>query len=373
MKKLNAIPLAAMTLLAGTAQAQTSVTMYGVVDVAVRHSTHQGPTGDDSLTSVSSGGSAPSRLGWNISEDLGGGLKAIANMEHRFQADSGIIDAPGTVFFQQSWVGLQNDTWGRVTLGRQYNVMFDVTAQTFVSFKPISPLLNSFKPEGAMVLGARNDNQVKYALNLGPVTLEAQYSAGEGPFSSTTGRSVGGMAKYASGPIALGAGYIERKDDAGRKAQGYVAGAAYQQGPLYLNAFYARNSFDDGLNTALLLIGTGIDNIVAGSSPGQIPTRVDNRSMWSLGGTYALTTALTLGAQYWHIDQEYHTPGALDAKGDFAALLADYAFSKRTSVYAALEYTHLDDLQLTNLKVTPAAPNGATNRTAYMVGIRHRF
>ena len=123
----------------------------------------------------------------------------------------------------------------------------------------------------------------------------------------------------------------------------------------------------------LLLVGTGIDNIVAGSRPGQSPTRVDNRSMWSLGGTYSFTTALTLGAQYWHIDQQYHTPGAPDAKGDFSALLADYALSKRTSVYAALEYTHLDDLQLTNSKVTPAVPNGATNRTAYMVGIRHRF
>ena len=80
-----------------------------------------------------------------------------------------------------------------------------------------------------------------------------------------------------------------------------------------------------------------------------------------------------LGAQYWHIDQTYHTPGTPDGKGDFYALLADYALSKRTDVYAAVEYSKLDELQLTNMMASPAAPNGETNRTAYMVGIRHRF
>lgn len=373
MTRISAIALASTTLLTGAVQAQTSVTMYGIVDLAVRRSNHQGPTGDDNLTSMISGGVAPSRLGWNISEDLGGGLKAIANMEHRFQADSGIVDPPGNVFFQQSWVGVQSDTWGRVTLGRQFNVLTDAVATNFSSFKTIGPFLNSFKPEIALSLGVRNDNQAKYALNLGGFTFEAQWSADEPGFSTTLGKSMGGMAKYAFGPVSVAGGYLQREDDAGRDAKGYVVGAGYQSGPLYLNASYARNTFDDGLNTALLLVGTGADNAIAGSRPDQLATRVDYRSMWSLGGTYLLTTALNLGVQYWRIDQSYHTPGAPDGKGDFYALLADYALSKRTSVYAAVEYSKLDELQLTNMMASPAAPNGETNRTAYMVGIRHRF
>src|SRR5215510_6380715 len=112
MKRQHAVAIAVMTLLAGAAQAQSSVTMYGVVDLAVRRSNHQGPAGDDSLTSMMSGGVTPSRLGWNIAEDLGGGLRALANFEHRFQADSGIVDPPGTVFWQQSWVGIDTGSFG---------------------------------------------------------------------------------------------------------------------------------------------------------------------------------------------------------------------------------------------------------------------
>jgi predicted porin len=363
-----------MLLCAGSAHAQTSVNMYGVVDLAVRRSNHQGATGDDSLTTMTSGGIAPTRLGWNIAEDLGGGLRALANIEHRFQADSGIVDPPGTVFFQQSWLGIDSISLGRMTLGRQYNVLFDASSSTFASFKTIGPFLNSYKPEMALALGARNDNQVKYALNLGCFSFEAQWSPQDsGPFSTTSGRSWGGMAKYAAGPFGAAGAYLERKDDAGRKAKAYVLGGAYQSGPLYLNASVARNDFDDGLNTALLLVGSGVDNAVAGSRPGQLPTRVKERILWTLGGTYSFTPAVTLGAQYWRMAQSFHTPGAADGKGDFYALLADYALSKRTDAYAGVEYTSLEDMQLTNQPATPAAPNGEISRTAFMVGIRHRF
>ena len=123
-----------------------------------------------------------------------------------------------------------------------------------------------------MVLGARNDNQLKYALNIGPVTLEAQYSPSEGgPFSTTLGRSIGGMAKYAAGPIGVSGAYLSRKDDAGREGEAYVAGVGYQSGPLYLNASYARSTFDDGLNTALLLVGLGVDNAITGASAAGFP------------------------------------------------------------------------------------------------------
>ena len=375
MKKQTAVALAVLALTACAAQAQSSVTMYGVVDLAVRYSNHHGPTGDDALTTVTSGGVAESRLGWNISEDLGAGLKAIANLEHRLQADTGAASAGP--FFQQSWVGLQGDSFGRVTLGRQFNVLVDMTTTTFSSFKTVGPYLNSYKPEIALALGVRNDNQIKYALNLGGFTAEAQWSPdeGSGPSAATPalGKSWGAMAKYSFGSFAAGAGYLERKDAAGLKAEAYVVGGAYQAGPLYLNLSYGRNNFDDGMNTGLFLVGSGFDNAVAGVRPGQVPNDVKDRSMWSIGGTYELMTGLVLGAQYWKADQSYHTAGVSDGSGDFFALLADYSFSKRTAVYAAVEYTSLNDLQLTNMRVSPAAPNGADNRTALMVGIRHRF
>jgi predicted porin len=77
------------------------------------------------------GGMSQSRLGINTVEDLGGGMKALVNLEHRLLPDNGT--QPAAQFWQQSWVGLQTG-FGRVTLGRQYNVLFDVVTSTYASY-----------------------------------------------------------------------------------------------------------------------------------------------------------------------------------------------------------------------------------------------
>ncbi|OUM02456.1 porin [Variovorax sp. JS1663] len=361
---------AVLAALAFTTHAQSSVTLYGVVDLGMRISDSQGPGGAYTVKSVMSGGLAPSRWGLNVVEDLGGGLKAIANLDRRFQADTGVGD-PGPDF-QQSWVGLQSASWGRVTLGRQYNVLFDVTASTFGAFMPVGPFLNAYKPDVALALGVRNDNQVKYQLVANGWTLALQASAGEGaPFSTTMGKSRGGMLKYSDGPIGVGGGYLERRDNADRKAQASLLGAAYTKGPLYLNVALASARFDDGLNTALLMVGTGVENTIAPARPGQLANRVRQRDMWSVGGTYEVAPAFFVGAQYWSIRQSFHTPGAPEGRGRFLALLVDYFLSRRTDLYASVDRTTLTHLQLTS---SPSGvPNGATRRTAWMVGMRHRF
>jgi predicted porin len=374
---------AAMLCLAGGAQAQatsnsgtsggsssSSVTLYGLLDMSVRLSNAQGATGKDTAKMVSSGGLSPSRWGISIVEDLGDGLFAIGNLDSRFQVDTGTPD-PGA-YFQQSWVGLQSKTWGRVTMGRQYNVLFDVTVNTFAPFLTVGPFLNAYKPEVALALGVRNDNQIKYQVTKDTFTLALQASAGEGqPFGTTTGKSLGGTLRYSSNGLGAGAGYLEREDTAKRKAKAMLLGAAYTTGPWYVNAQWASDRFDDGLNTAVLLVGSGLENVIAPARPGQLMTRARKRDLWSMGGTYLVSPFLTVGAQYWSIKQSFHTPGAPDGKAQFAALLVDYLLSKRTDLYATIERTHVDDLQLTN--TTTATPNGATGRTTLMAGVRHRF
>jgi predicted porin len=218
----------------------------------------------------------------------------------------------------------------------------------------------------------RNDNQIKYAIVSGGFMAELQYSLGEGvPSTTWTGKSWGAMARYAVGGLALGGAVLERRDDADRKANGYTLGAGYTSGKLYLNAAWARNSFDDGVNTALLLVGSGIENSIAPARPGQSPLHVDKRDMWSFGGMYEVLPALQVGAQYWGVHQRYHTAGVVDGKARFLALLADYGLSKRTDIYATIDHTSVTDMQLTS---TPTgAPNGADSRTSVMLGIRHRF
>ena len=368
-------PLAVLALLACVVStpvlAQSSVTLYGLIDLGLRTSNHHGAGGHNSFSTMKSGGSTPTRLGFRTVEDLGNGWKAISTLETRFQATSGVPDSPVN-YFQQSFMGLQHGRYGTLVFGRNYNVIFDLQATTFSAFKTQGPYLNSFKPEAGMLLGARSDQQLKYTLNMGGLTVAAQYAFGHTAFSPTSGQSLGGTAKYSWGGLAAGVGYLQRKDDDARKAKAYLAGVGYHAGPLYLNASFLRNTFDDGLNSGLMLVGLGLDNTIVGAHPGQGGTRVAHRNLWTVGGAYQFSPALSLGVQYSRINQSFHS-GAPRAKADFFAVQGMYALSKLTELYSAVEYTRVKDMQLTNHLVTPPSPNGATNRRTLMVGMRHRF
>ena len=109
MKK--ALFLAVGAALASPAFAQSSVQLYGIVDLAYRHTNNEG-TADSgshkgSLTRMIGGGMSQSRIGINVTEDIGNGLKAIANLEQRINAQDGSVSGPPaspTSGWQQSWV-----------------------------------------------------------------------------------------------------------------------------------------------------------------------------------------------------------------------------------------------------------------------------
>ncbi|MBS0474974.1 MAG: porin, partial [Proteobacteria bacterium] len=116
------VVLAALALCgAGGATAQSAgtskVELWGVVDMAVRHTNNEG-VGKDGLTKMIGGGMSQSRWGINVEEDLGGGSKALAYLESRFDADAGNA-AVGVPYFQLSYLGLQGP-YGRLTAGRQW-------------------------------------------------------------------------------------------------------------------------------------------------------------------------------------------------------------------------------------------------------------
>ena len=369
MKK-SLLALAVLGAFAGTASAQSSVTIYGIVDAAVRYSTNAGATAatnGESIVALVPGGMSQSRLGFNINEDLGGGLRAIANMEHRFNSDNGNTSAAD--FWRQSWVGLQSSSFGRVTMGRQYNVLFDAYTGTYSSFK-YSPYIEAFKPEVGYSLGARNDNMIKYAITAGGFTGEAQVSAGEGNATTVgaNGKSWGGMLKYAAGPFAAAGAYMELEDTATKVVKAFTIGGAFTSGPLYVNLSYGANDFETGFNPTLnvQLLGSvaGALSIAGQASP--LAGAASKREMISTGLTYQVTPGLNLGGQYWHFTQDgLLAGGAADGKGDAFAFVADYAFSKRTDAYVEVDHTKLGD------KLRFA--NGAEDRTNFMVGVRHRF
>src|SRR5450830_737338 len=117
MKK-SLIALSVLAAISGVAQAQSSVTIYGVVDMAFQAESKAGVK----KYAIDSGEQAGSRLGFKGTEDLGGGLKAIFDIEAGILGDSGASQG-GLTFGRQSWVGLTGD-FGTVKAGRQYTPQF---------------------------------------------------------------------------------------------------------------------------------------------------------------------------------------------------------------------------------------------------------
>ena len=382
MKKIalkKVFALGAIAMASGFACAQTSsVQLYGIVDAAVRHTNHEG-TGDKSLTKMIGGGMSQSRWGINVTEDLGGGLKAIANLENRVNIDDGSVSTP---FFQQSWVGLQGG-FGRLTMGRQYNMLFDLVTSTYASF-PYSPYMEAYKPEIGMSMGARASNMLKYTAEMGAWRASLQYSFDEGNkvTASTTPAAVagivggatktaGGYVRYAASGLAAGAGYLRTTLPGGTDVDAWTLGGSYRTGPWYLNAGYALNKRDSySVNPLAAAASNALLNAYwTGSSNGGFAAGdADKRQMFKVGMGYQVTPQLNAGVHYYHAKQSGSASGSFNGKADFIVALADYAFSKRTDAYFGVDHTRVSGGSSMNLDA-----NGARNRTGITAGIRHRF
>ena len=383
MKKIalkQVFALGAIAMASGFVCAQTSsVQLYGIVDAAVRYTNHEGKTGDQSLTKMIGGGMSQSRWGVNVTEDLGGGLKAIANFENRLNTDDGSVTTP---FFQQSWVGLQGGL-GRLTMGRQYNMLFDLVTSTYASF-PYSPYMDAYKPEIGMSMGARASNMLKYTAEMGAWRASLQYSFDEGNkvTASTTPAAVpgivggatktaGGYVRYAANGLAAGAGFLRTTLPGGTDADAWTLGGSYRTGPWYLNAGYALNKRDSySANPLAAAASQGLLNAYwTGSSNGGFSAGdADKRQMFKVGAGYQVTPQLNAGVHYYHAKQSGSASGNFNGKANFVVAVADYAFSKRTDAYFGVDHTRVSGGTSMNLDA-----NGARTRTGITAGVRHRF
>jgi predicted porin len=125
MKK-SIVALAVLGAFAGAASAQSSVTIYGLLDMSVAKSNggtapNNGGPGNKAWTVQQSAGS---RLGFRGNEDLGGGLSAQFQIEHRFNPDTGTLNNPNIFWQGRSYVQLTSAGTGSVYLGRDYSPAF---------------------------------------------------------------------------------------------------------------------------------------------------------------------------------------------------------------------------------------------------------
>ena len=375
MKKISfksAFVLGTVALASGLACAQTSsVQLYGFVDVAFRHTNNEGPATDKgrSLNQMVGGGMSQSRWGINVTEELGGGLKVLANLENRFSADSGEVHyGQPAPYFQQSWVGVQGG-FGRLTAGRQYNILFDLVTSTYASY-PYSPYMDVYKPEIGFALGARQNNMLKYMAEVGPVRGALQYSFDEK--SPTGGKTFGGYIRYAADGLAAGIGYQDYEFASGKKVKAVTVGGSYRTGPWYFNLGYGQNKVDDLTSPVdFAVLGAMWQGNINGGFAGPAFLAANKRTIYKIGMGYQVTPQINVGAHYFHAKQSGNTAAA-DGTANFFSVAADYAFSKRTDAYIEIDNTRLKG-QNTSLTNSAGVQNGATSRTGFTVGLRHRF
>jgi len=147
MKKL-ALSTLSLALLgaAGAAHAQSSVTLYGVIDTSIAW-VHGNDGQANNSWQMLSGNLQGSRWGLKGAEDLGGGLKAIFQLENGFDPGTGHLNQGGRMFGRQAFVGLQSDQYGTLTLGRQYDPLVDlvqaVTADNYFGSVMATPRLTT--------------------------------------------------------------------------------------------------------------------------------------------------------------------------------------------------------------------------------------
>ena len=217
--------------LSGFANAQTNVQVYGLLDLGVEHITNANANGGG-VTRVTSGGSNNSRFGFRGSEDLGGGLKAVFNLEGQLDLDVGASDGP--LFRRQANVGLEGRL-GKLILGRSYSTVYN-----FVS--PFDPMgyapAYSWVPTGngtganKYAMTTAFDNMVKYEGKFGGLKVGISYGAGEVAGSESEGRKIAAGAVYETGPISFVV-TGERNNGIRNAAGGRTVSEAYHLGTAF--------------------------------------------------------------------------------------------------------------------------------------------
>jgi len=365
---------------ASAAHAQSSVTLYGLVDAGITYTNNQ--NGHSNWEQLS-GTLNASRWGLTGAEDLGAGLKAVFTLENGFDINDGKQQNGGRAFGRQAFIGVGNDLFGAVTLGRQYDSAFDFLGPFSLAGTQYGYTQFAHPYDNDNLDGFRINNSVKYqSPNIAGFKFGAMYgfSNAAGQFTNNRAYSVGASYTYAC--VNIGAAYLQLNNNltpgsafnaagavtgdqtflAGRQ-QTWGAGANCTFGPVTAGIAFTQTNLsqDPGISAGQSGLAGGVD-LGSGSSHFQnIETNV----------RYALTPAVTLAGSYTY------TRGSVEsvhAHWNQFNLLADYALSTRTDVYLEGVYQRVNEgsglVAYINGLGAASSNNGQVAVTA---GLRHRF
>ena len=301
--KNSLLALAALTAFTGAVSAQSNVTMYGRIDLAVGKAV--------GTANKAIGNGSGSRLGLTGSEDLGGGMAAIFNIEHRFNADTGAQFDPARFWTARSLVGLKG-AFGQLTLGHEYTTAFLGSQlindpwgwDTVVSGTPGAGLNQALT--AGKIGRVRNDSAVTYNINMSGFSFGAQIAEATDTINNFQKKPYNFSAGYAAGPFTVNAGYEKTGEVALAAAQWATLGGTYNLGMVKLGASIGSGrTAADAKNQSYMVTAVGVmgQGELRGSY-GKLTTdqpgigKSDLAKGFALGYHYALSKRTTLYTDY---------------------------------------------------------------------------
>jgi len=374
-QKYLALAVAAGAFSASGAHAQSSVQLYGLIDLsAVAYTTNADAAGNHVIGMGHDGEPwfSGSRWGLRGAEDIGGGSKILFNLESEFVAANGASEDPGQIFDRDAWVGIENATIGQLSAGFR-----DTIAKDFSGLYGDPYTSTKFSPAEGAYTNSNNFKQLIF------------YSAGP-----TGTRNENGIQwrKLFSNGIYAAAGYQFSNSTQFANGSGYQGALGWNVGPVSIGGFYNHTNNDGFTGQTFSVGGTyrfGIGRVNAGyfhytGKQGALPDRQDNA--WTVSFKLAPHGPLDyeLGYQQMHVknaayDSDGNIPNANSSLFDTADTTVHngyketvyastfYHLSKRTELYLAADYMKLHG------GYTVAGTFGHNDQIEVATGIRTRF
>ena len=389
VKKKIAV-LAALASVVLSAHAQSSVTLYGIINEALTYSSNQGGS---SAVQLNGNGEYGSRWGLKGSEDLGGGLKAIFTLESGFTPTTGALGQNSRMFGRQAFVGLSDTRYGSLTFGRQYDAIVG-TLQTMTSNGAWGGVMMSHPYDNDNTDDfLRVNNSVKYVSpTIAGVTAIGMYafSNDAGAFANNRMWSTGAI--WSHGPFSVAAAYSlydtpGPNTSATVNANGAITccdapiiskreqiaggGASYQAGPVKLTLSYTNAIYNNVGTTLTSGVNYRFNNYEA-------------NAWWTVNPT------LFMGVAYIYTSDNITGGGggASTVHWNQANFLTDYYLSKRTHIYlesvfersAGGKFAIAAGGPITALangapaaQIEPLSPSSSRNQFVLSVGLVHKF
>lgn len=370
-KKL--IALAVAGLVSGGAFAQSNVQVYGIIDAGYANVNF----GNGSTSRIQGSGQKTERLGFQGSEDLGGGMKANFRLELGYNTDTGNLDNgnaalgnPAQLFQREARVGLEGASWGQVNFGRQYTPIFNIQAAADV-FNVAGIGSNYTLTNTGMT---RMSNSVKYnSPNMSGFTFALGYGFGDAGTANTPANG-GASGESLAGP-----------KDAGRHT-GF--NAMYANGPLTLLGAYGKTLSAPGLGlttvgTKATVIGGAYDFKVVKLVAGYETAKNDPATLDVKG--YLFSAVAPVGSDFLKAsftsleDKNKTAASASKGKSSLLAIGWVHPFSKRTSLYG--HYARMTNdavaarsfLAQTGGGANPLSAAAGFDASGFQAGVTHEF